>query len=141
MLLDVNILIYAIDSSSDRHEVARAWMADALTGESRVGFPWQTVGGFLRMCTHPRVFDRPLTGWQAWGVMDGWLASPVAWIPAAGASTVRILRQLMADGQPAGPRVTDMQLAALALEYSVPVVSADTDFQRFAGVTWVNPFE
>jgi hypothetical protein len=33
----------------------------------------------------------------------------------------------------------DAQLAALAIEYGVPVVSNDSDFARFADCTWLNP--
>ena len=35
--------------------------------------------------------------------------------------------------------VTDCQLAALAIEHGVPVVSADSDFARFPTLTWINP--
>jgi predicted nucleic acid-binding protein len=35
--------------------------------------------------------------------------------------------------------VTDAQLAAFALEYRATVHTADTDFQRFPGVSWSNP--
>jgi predicted nucleic acid-binding protein len=34
---------------------------------------------------------------------------------------------------------TDVQLAALALEYDADVYSNDTDFARFPGLRWVNP--
>lgn len=139
MIVDVNVLLYAIDGTSAHHAKARTWLAAALTGDRRVGFPWQTIGGFIRIATHPRVFERPLTAAQAWQAMDGWLASPVAWIPPAGERTVAVLRDLMTDEGVAGVRTTDAQLAAIALEHGVPLVSADADFARFPGLAWVNP--
>lgn len=139
MLLDVNVLIYAVDGRSPHHEKARDWLAQALTGRTRVGFPWQTIGGFLRIATHPRVFDRPITSQQAWRVLDGWLESPVAWIPSTGHRTVAILRDLMVESRTSGPRTTDAQLAALALEHGVPVASTDSDFARFPGLVWIDP--
>lgn len=38
-----------------------------------------------------------------------------------------------------GNLVPDAQLAALAIEHGVPLVSADTDFARFDEVRWINP--
>lgn len=140
MLLDVNVLLYAVDRTAPQFEAATDWLRAALTGESRVGFPWQTIGGFLRIATHPRVYERPLSADQAWSALDGWLASPVAWVPSVGERTVAILRTLMLEGDGVGPRITDVQLAALAMEHSVPVVSADEDFRRFHGLEHVNPF-
>lgn len=139
MLLDVNVLIYAVDGLSPHHQMAREWLGQALTGPTRVGFPWQTIGGFLRIATHPRVFDRPITAEQAWQALDGWLESPVAWIPSTGQRTVAILRSLMVESRTSGPRTTDAQLAALALEHGVPVASTDADFARFPGLVWINP--
>ena len=35
--------------------------------------------------------------------------------------------------------VTDAQLAALAIEHGLTVVSTDTDFARFSEIRWLNP--
>jgi len=139
MILDVNILIYAADSSSPHHERARGWLATALSGDRRVGIPWQTVGAFVRIVTHPRAMRRPLTTAEAWAVVDSWFAVPVVWVPAAGERTVRILERLMLDQHLTSAMTTDAQLAALAIEHGVAVVSADTDFARFPELTWINP--
>lgn len=34
---------------------------------------------------------------------------------------------------------TDAVLAAICIEYGLAVVSADSDFARFTGLTWINP--
>ena len=139
MILDVNILIYATDSTSPHHEPAREWLASALTGDRRVGIPWQTVGAFVRIVTHPRAMRRPLTLTEAWAAVYSWFAVPVVWVPAAGERTVRILERLMLDHHLTSSMTTDAQLAALAIEHGVAVVSADTDFARFPDLTWINP--
>jgi predicted nucleic acid-binding protein len=41
----------------------------------------------------------------------------------------------------AGNLTSDAHVAALALEHGYTVVSADSDFGRFSGVTHVNPIE
>lgn len=139
MLVDANVLIFAVDRSSPHHERAAAWVAEALRGEVRVGLPWQSIGAFLRITTHPRAARHPLSAEQAWAAVDVWLASPVAWVPEAGARTVAVLRELMLRHHLGSAMTTDAQLAALAVEYGVPVVSADSDFARFPEITWVNP--
>jgi predicted nucleic acid-binding protein len=39
----------------------------------------------------------------------------------------------------AGRLTTDLQLAALALEYRATLASADADFARMPGLKWINP--
>jgi hypothetical protein len=139
MIVDANLLLYATDSTSPHHERASSWLTAAMNGTSQVGLPWQTIGAFVRITTHPRVAANPLTGEQAWGLVQSWLKAPVAWIPPATARTAQAYAELLADGDITGNLVPDAQLAALALEYGVPVYSADSDFARFRRITWINP--
>ena len=53
--------------------------------------------------------------------------------------TVDILEELTGEQNVRGNLVADAQLAALAIEHGVAVVSADTDFARFRSVQWINP--
>jgi predicted nucleic acid-binding protein len=36
--------------------------------------------------------------------------------------------------------VSDALLAALAMEYDCELASCDTDFAKFPGLRWINPF-
>lgn len=139
MLLDANVLLYAIDEDSPRHGVAKAWVEGVLNGARRVALPWQTVGAVARIATHPRVLTSPLTGPQVAAVIDAWLARPVVWVPSAGEQTARILCELLGRPGVTGNLVTDAQLAALAIEHGLQVVSTDSDFARFEQVDWLNP--
>jgi hypothetical protein len=141
MILDVNVLLYATHSASPHHGQATDWLAVALAGDRRVGIPWQTVGAFVRIATHPRVMERPLTAAQAWTAVDSWFAVPVVWMPSASERTARILKRLMLDNHLGSSMTTDAQLAALAIENGVAVVSADTDFARIPGLAWINPLD
>ena len=139
MLVDANVLLYAVDRASPHHVQSASWLRTALEGHHRIGIPWQTVGAFLRISTHPRLFQRPLTAAEAWEAVEQWLDAPVCWMPTAGEQSTRILGELVTELDLRGNLVTDAQLAALAIEHGVPVVSADTDFARFPSVTWINP--
>jgi uncharacterized protein len=139
MILDANVLIYATDELSPFHDVAVEFLESALNGQTRVGFPWQTVSAFARIMTNPRVYASPLTPTEVWMFVDRWLATPVAWIPEPGPAYGRILRRLMVDHDIRGPLVTDALIAALAEDHGVSVASFDTDFARFTEIRWVNP--
>lgn len=140
MLLDANVLLYAVNRESRFHASAREWLTEQLNGSRRVGFPWQSLGAFLRIATHPRAFERPLDPAEAWSRVTEWLACDVAWIPEPGPRHVNLLGGLIARYGVRGNLVPDALLTALALEHGLAVVSADTDFARFTEVKWDNPF-
>jgi len=61
ILLDANLLLYAYNASFPQHERARQWLEEVLSGTQLVGLPWATVLAFLRIATHPRAFESPLS--------------------------------------------------------------------------------
>ncbi|MBX3031385.1 MAG: PIN domain-containing protein [Chloroflexi bacterium] len=140
MIVDANILLYAVDSTSPFHARARAWMEDRLNGPTRVGLPWQSLAAFVRIVTHPRALDRPLTPKAAWSHVQAWLDQPAAWIPLETERHAKILRDLLVRHDVRGNLVSDARLAALAIEHGVPIASADTDFARFPEIRWISPF-
>ncbi|HEX3517528.1 MAG TPA: TA system VapC family ribonuclease toxin [Solirubrobacteraceae bacterium] len=139
MLLDANLLLYAVNSRATKHETASRWLTEQLNGPRRVGLPWQSLGAFLRISTHPRAFAHPLTPSRAWDIVAAWLAAPATWIPVPGPGHPEILGDLIVRYELRGNLVPDAQIAALALEHGLSVCSADTDFARFAEVRWENP--
>jgi len=139
MLVDANVLLYAVNRNSRVHGRARDWLTDQLNGSRRVGLPWQSLGAFLRIATHPRAFERPLTPMDAWDRVADWLASDVAWVPEPGPRYADLLGGLIDTYEVRGNLVPDAQLAALAIEHGLAVYSADTDFARFAELEWRNP--
>ncbi len=139
MLVDANLLLYAVDAASPQHSAASAWLTSVLNGERRVGLPWQTLGAFLRISTHPRVVADPLSSEEAWGYIEAWLAADPAWVPPATERTAAVLGRLVRRVGATGNLVPDAQLAALAIEHGLVVHTADTDFERFPEVRWTNP--
>lgn len=141
MLLDANLLLYAVDKKARHHELARSWLTEQLNGTHRVGLPWQSLGGFLRIVTNPRAFPNPLHPPDAWQQIDDWLDAPAAWVPLPGPEHGRILGELVVKHELRANLVPDAMLAALALEHGLAIYSADTDFARFApdGLRWENP--
>jgi uncharacterized protein len=139
VLIDANILLYAANPSAPEHAVATSWLDARLNGERRVGLPWESLTGFLRVATHPRAFPRPLRPEEAWGLIDDWLVAPMAWIPQPTDRHADVFGGLVRRYRLSGRLVPDAHLAALAIQHGLDVVSADSDFARFKEIRWVNP--
>jgi hypothetical protein len=139
ILVDANILIYAHVSSLPQHERARAWLDAQLNGNSRVGLPWSSLLGFLRLATNPRVFQRPESMVEAWSQVSAWLDCEVAWIPQPTERHRGVLESLLAQSSMQANLVPDAHLAALAMEHGLLLCSTDGDFARFPKLRWQNP--
>lgn len=141
MLVDANLLLYAVDTESPHHGRTSRWPMEALNGDRRVGLPWQTVGAFLRISTYPRMSTFPLSPDQARRYVEQWLAADPVWIPPATERTASVLADLINTTGVTANLVPDAQLAALAIEHGLTVHSADTDFGRFPDAAWLNPLQ
>jgi len=139
MLVDANILLYAVDQDSPHHHAAKDWMEEALNGPRRVGLPWQSLTAFLRISTNPRAMTSPLTPAEAWAMVQGWLDAPNVWEPQPGRGYREILGRLIRDLHLGANLISDAALAALCIEHGLSIVSADSDFARFTELEWFNP--
>ena len=138
-LTDVNLLIYAYDSSSAHHHRAKGWLEERLSGAETFAFAWVGLLAFVRLATSARVFSAPLTSAEALDRVDSWLAQPCATVLHPGSRHAAILRELLEDVGTAGNLTTDAHLAALAIEHGATLGSADADFGRFPRLDWTNP--
>lgn len=139
ILVDANLLIYAVNRDLPQHKAARAWWEKVLSGAAPVGISWVSMLAFLRICTNRRVFARPLTPEDAVDYVDGWLAQPPVRLVAPGSAHWAVLRNLLLHMGTAGNLTTDSHIAALAIEHGYDIYSADGDFARFPGLKHVNP--
>jgi toxin-antitoxin system PIN domain toxin len=138
-IVDANVLLYAVNSDSDRHTASREWLDEALSGGAVVGFAWVAVLAFLRLSTKSGIFPSPLSDDAALATVDAWLAQPAAVVVEPTARHLGLLRELVASAGAAGNLVNDAHLAALAIEHRGRVISYDTDFGRFPGLSWSHP--
>jgi predicted nucleic acid-binding protein len=60
MLVDANILLYAVGPSAVRHAAARDWLETAVNGPRRVGLPWHASRGKLLRLRTVRQYQRVL---------------------------------------------------------------------------------
>ncbi len=139
MIVDTNVLFFAASEAAPEHERASAWLEEALNGNRRVGLPWESLTGFVRLATNPRVVKKPMAPGDAWSLVEDWLAAPAAWIPLPTDRHAAVLGDLVRRYRAAGKLIPDAHLAALAIEHGAEVISTDTDFARFTEIRWRNP--
>ncbi|MGA2712893.1 MAG: TA system VapC family ribonuclease toxin [Bryobacteraceae bacterium] len=141
ILVDVNLLVYSWDSASPNHEAARSWLDAKLNETARVGLPWESTLGFVRVVTNPRIFERPATITRAWRQVEAWLSCNNVWIPHASVEHNAVLGGLLRDLGGGPNLIPDAHLAALAIEHGLTLYSSDGDFARFQGLRWSNPLK
>ncbi len=139
MLVDGNLLLFAVDETSPFHDRAASWMTERLNGSRQVGLPWQSLVAFVRISTNPRAATDPLDPEVAWTHVEEWLGAGPAWIPRPTERHGEILAALVRRYRLRANLVSDATLAALAIEHGLTVCSADTDFARFTELRWENP--
>lgn len=139
ILLDANLLIYAINEDAPLHRKAKYWLESVLSGQETVGFSWSVVLAFLRLTTRPGLFRQPLPVETAFDLVASWLAQATATIVHLGPRHLLIVRELLSPLGTGGNLTSDAHLAALAIECGAELCSSDTDFARFQGLKWRNP--
>jgi len=138
-IVDLNVLLYAINRDAAHHDAARTWWEAALSGDEPIGLAWTVILGFLRLVTHPQVFQRPLEPAEACARIDAWLAHGNVQLVREGDDHWRLLRELLGETGTAGNLTTDAHLASLAIAHGATLVSSDSDFARFPRLRWENP--
>jgi uncharacterized protein len=139
ILLDANLLVYAHVRSITQHPRAKAWLDGEINRGGRIGMPWPSLLGFLRLVTNPRVFSRPEPLNQAWLAVLNWLNNSNVWIPGPTENHLNAIGPLLPATAGRPNLIPDAHLAALAIEHGLILYSADGDFARFPGLRWHNP--
>lgn len=141
ILPDVNLLVYAVDETSDFHKPAKDWWDGVLSSSVIVGLSYPTILGFIRLVTNRRVFVAPLAVTEATDYVAGWLTQPNTTIVVPTPKHWPLLHSLLDDTGVGANLTTDAHIATLAMEHGFTVFSNDTDFGRFANLRWENPLK
>lgn len=141
LLVDVNVLIYAIREDSVDHERYRNWTTDALTGDEPVGISELVLSGVIRLLTNHRVYREPSSTAQALQACRAIRSSPAAVPLRPGPRHWAIFDSLCTDVGAKANNVPDAYHAALAIENGATWITTDRSFARFPGLRWRLPFE
>ncbi|MEX2263287.1 MAG: TA system VapC family ribonuclease toxin [Bryobacteraceae bacterium] len=139
--LDTNILVYARRAEAPHHSEARKILEDLAQGDRPWALPWPCVYEFLRVVTHPRVFDPPTTLDAAMEDLCSLLESPALTMLGEGPGHLAAMRQSVISAHATGNLVHDAHIAALLLENGIREFwTADRDFSRFSALKVLHPF-
>lgn len=131
--LDVNILLYASDSESPYHEKAKVFLETCMQQEDVFCIAWATAMSYIRIATHPSVFDRPLTPDEAMANIGTLLSLPHVRFLSEEEGFWGIYRELTAKVPTRGNLVPDAHLAAILRQHGVKTLyTNDRDFLKFA---------
>lgn len=131
ILVDVNLLVGATVPSARDHAATHRWLEERLNDTPRVGLPWASLTGFIRVAGQPRAWERPLSVVDALVVVRSWLSRSSVWIPEPGPAHLDVLESLL-EPQPSVRLTTDAHLAAIAIEHGLELCSRDRDFARWS---------
>lgn len=140
-IVDINLLIYAINKDTPHHSKAKKWLEDCLSSDEPFGFAWIVILGFLRIVTNGRIMPSPLTSEVAIETIEDWLQQPPSVPIVPSHQHWSILKELLMPLGTAANLTSDAHLAALAIEHGARLYSTDNDFSRFQSLRWTNPIE
>ncbi|MEI9865018.1 MAG: type II toxin-antitoxin system VapC family toxin [Limisphaerales bacterium] len=139
ILVDANLLLYAVDNLSAHHAAAKTWWENKLSNTEPVCLSWPVINAFIRIGTNPRLQRRSLTLAEATACVQSWLDQSCVRILQPTEHHWKIFQQMLRTGSATGNLVSDAHLAALAVEHNCVLQSCDMDFARFRGLKWKNP--
>ncbi len=141
ILADVNVLVYAHREDAPRHAAYRQWLEELVNGDQAYGMSDLVLSGFLRVVTHPRVFNPPSQLAEALAFAQLLRGQPNAVPIAPGPRHWDIFASLCQVAGVKGNLVPDAYLAALAIESGSEWVTTDRDYSRFPGLKWRHPLD
>lgn len=141
ILCDVNVLVYAHRSDTPDHAAYRSWVENVINSQAAYGVSELVLSGFLRIVTHPRVFNPPSRFVDALIFAEQIRNQPNAVLIQPGNRHWDIFREICKNANVKGNLVPDAFLAALAIESGSEWITTDRDFSRFSGLFWRHPLE
>jgi len=139
LLMDVNVLVYAHRLDAQDHSRYREWLESVMNGEGAYGMAELVLSGFLRVVTHPRVFQQPSPLPAALAFADEVRARPNCVVVGPGERHWDIFSRLCRESSAKGNLVADAYLAAMAIESGSEWITTDRDYARFPQLRWRHP--
>jgi uncharacterized protein len=139
ILTDVNVLVHAHREDSPDHARCLAEIEALVSSSSAFGLSMLALSGFLRIVTHPRVFDPVSPLDRALAFCNYLRKQPHGVALHPGPRHWDIFENLCREANCKGNLIPDAWFAALAIEHGAEWVTMDRGFARFPGLKWRMP--
>lgn len=139
--LDTNVFVYAHFPEYTEHEKVRLFLERLVGSGETFHIGWQVFYEYVRVVTHPKILNVPLTAKEAVGGMQHYLKSAQCRVLTETDSHNDILQEVLKYLPSAkGNFIHDCHYAALLKEHGVgEIVTTDSDFKKFAFLKVMNP--
>jgi len=141
MLIDVNVLVYAHRRDAPGHFGYLRWWEDLANSDQAFGMADVVLSGFLRVVTHPRIFNPPSPLESALRFVSQIKSRPNHVGVSPGPRHWGLFVEICQRANAKGNLIPDAYLAALAIESGSEWVTTDRGFARFPGLRWRHPLE
>ena len=140
-LLDVNVLVYAHREDAPNHHDYRVWLQQLISSAEPFAVPDLVLSGFLRIVTHPKIFDPPTDLDLALRFVQTIRESTHDVVIAPGPRHWPIFTGLVRESRCRGNLIPDAFMAAIAIESGCTWITTDRDYSRFKGLSWRHPLD
>ncbi len=138
ILCDVNVLVNAAVAAAEHHRVCLDALQQAVAERQLLGVNGTIHAGLVRITTHPRVFQPPLTTGQAFAFLQHLeLVGQIRRVEP-GARHWALFTRFVGDFRLSGAGVMDAWFAALAIEHDATWWSCDGGFAKYPGLRFRN---
>lgn len=138
-LMDINILVYAHREDTIEHSLYREWLESIVNSDVPYGYSELVLSGFLRVVTHPRIFEVPSALSSAVRFANQVREPQNAVCLAPGPMHWKIFLGCTEQIDAKGNDIADAYHAALAMEWNCVWVTTDKGFKRFNGLKVRHP--
>ena len=139
ILIDVNVLIYALRRDMPNHDKYHAWLEDVVNAQDMFGVSELTLSSVIRVVTHPNIYKEPSALKDVLAFIEEIRRSPSCVFVGPGDRHWSIFLSLIKTLKLTGNAIPDAYLAALAIEWGYELVTTDKGFARFELLKWRHP--
>jgi len=139
--VDANILVYASNELAGEHPRAKKLVDELIAGPALTTLFWPVLLSYLRIVTHPGIFQRTLPPDVAAAAIDRLIGAPSVQIVGQGPAFWAAYRSIDIGQAIRGNDVPDAAIVAMMVANGVSTIyTGDRGFRRFDGIRVINPF-
>ena len=142
-VVDTNVLLYAADNRAPEYKKCQKLLTTWREGKTPWHLTWGVLYEFLRVSTHPRVFQHPLSATSAWSFLRALLSTPGMTILTETDRHAEMADEVFHEVPLlSGNIFFDAHTVVLMREHGLRrIYTSDADFHRFRHIEVLDPLK